>query len=257
VIISDPLQLHQITTNLLVNAVKYALIKTVITLKISRQDDEWHLCVINKGVIIPLEKQAVLFKQFETNKTNRFTEGTGIGLSIVKRKIEALNGSIGMESKDDGDIIFMAKFKLREGNKEDIAKETEMALDLSDVHILVVDDDEMGRTLIANFFSLSGCSVTTAGNGHEAVVKLEQARQLPDAIIMDHHMPEMDGLQALTYLKKDPLLQHIPVIICTGDPLYIDTLKAAGAIDVLIKPVINVRPILTIISQHLPRVYEI
>jgi CheY-like chemotaxis protein len=255
VIISDTLQLYHITTNLLVNAIQHAHANSTVVLKVSRQADEWSLGVINNGIIIPPEKQTIIFRQFETSTPNRLTEDSHIGLSIVKRKIKALHGSIALESRDEAAIIFMAKFALKEGQKENIPEET-IAQDYSDVNVLVVDDDEMGRTLIANFFTLSGCRVKTAGNGREAIAVLEQTKQLPDAIIMDHHMPEMSGLEALKYLKKDPLLKQIPVIICTGDPLHIDAFKTVGAVDVLIKPVMNIRPILAILSQHLSRVYE-
>src|SRR5690606_7502244 len=78
-------------------------------------------------------------------------------------------------------------------------------------------------------------------------------KPLPDLILMDHQMPEMDGSATLRQLKKAPRLAGIPVIICTGSFEFQDSLLSAGASAVVIKP-IDQQSLFKVISQHLPHI---
>lgn len=253
----DYFKLSQIITNLLNNAIKYGHKNSVVHVKVKRVNHYvWSIAVINKGPGIPFEKLESIFDQFVAKKPNRYTEGTGLGLYIVKNMVDALGGDVRAESQPGADTRFTVTLKLKAGRIADIPEETEEVIDLSNIRILVADDNEMNNMLFSRYLSLNGCVVTSASNGLEVLDKLEKEKQLPDIILMDHHMPEMDGATALVHLKKHPQLKHIPVIICTGSFEAQEQLMAAGAAAIVIKPV-DQKTLFSVISRHLPHLNEL
>jgi signal transduction histidine kinase/CheY-like chemotaxis protein len=256
IICFDSFKLSQIVANLLSNAVKYADRNSTVLLRLNKYNIyTWCIQVSNKGAGIAKEKLSLIFEQFVTNKQNRYTEGTGLGLYIVKNMVHTLGGDIQAESLPGGDTTFTVKLKLQRGKREDIREETEEDMDLSNLRVLVADDNEMNNVLFSQYLSMCGCTVTTATNGLEVINKLEKEKNLPDVILLDHQMPEMDGAATLAYIKQDPQLHHIPVIICTGSFEFQETLLAAGASAVMVKP-IDQKSLFKIVSQHLPHINE-
>ncbi len=252
VIVCDSFKLSQVVANLLSNAVKYADRNSTVLLKLNKADTaHWHLQVVNKGFGIAQDKLDAIFDMFVTNKQNRYTEGTGLGLYIVKNMVQALEGDIYAESRPGNDTVFTVQLPLKAGQLTDVQEATEEEIDLSNVNIMVADDNEMNNMLFSQYLSMCGCTVTSAVNGLEVIQKLEKEKQLPDVILMDHQMPEMDGAATLNHLKKDARLQHIPVIICTGSFEFQETLLSAGASAIVIKP-IDQKSLFKVISQHLP-----
>lgn len=256
VICFDSFKLSQIVANLLSNAVKYADRNSTVLLRLNKYNIyTWCIQVSNKGAGIAKEKLSLIFEQFVTNKQNRYTEGTGLGLYIVKNMVHTLGGDIQAESLPGGDTTFTVKLKLQRGKREDIHEEIEEDMDLSNLRVLVADDNEMNNVLFSQYLSMCGCTVTTATNGLEVINKLEKEKNLPDVILLDHQMPEMDGAATLAYIKQDPQLHHIPVIICTGSFEFQESLLAAGASAVMVKP-IDQKSLFKIVSQHLPHINE-
>ncbi|GAA0546285.1 hybrid sensor histidine kinase/response regulator [Chitinophaga japonensis] len=258
VVVCDSFKLGQVAANLLSNAVKYADRNSTISLSINKCDEHtWNIQVTNKGLGIAKEKLTVIFDQFVTNKQNRYTEGTGLGLYIVKNMVRALGGDISAESQPGNDTTFTVKMKLQAGKIEDVQEEENKEdIDLSNVRILLADDNEMNNMLFSKYLSMCGCEITTASNGREALDKLGKGKHLPDVILLDHQMPEMDGAATLAHLKKTLHLRHIPVIICTGSFESQEKLVAAGASAIIVKPV-DQKSLLKVISQHLPRISAI
>jgi CheY-like chemotaxis protein/two-component sensor histidine kinase len=259
IIVCDSFKLGQVVANLLSNAVKYADRDSIVLLNLSKVNDHsWSMQVTNKGFGIAEDKLTAIFEQFVTNKHNRYTEGTGLGLYIVKNMVHAMEGAINADSQPGAgaDTTFTVRLKLQAGKIEDIQEEAEEDIDLSNVHILVADDNEMNNMLFSKYLGMCGCTITSATNGLEVLNKLQQEKQLPDMILMDHQMPEMDGATTLIHLKQDPKLQHIPVIICTGSFEFQDKLIAAGACAIVVKP-IDQKSLFKVISQHLPHINEI
>jgi signal transduction histidine kinase/ActR/RegA family two-component response regulator len=257
VIVCDSFKLSQIVANLLSNAVKYSDRSSTVLLKLSKRDaSTWSMEVINKGFGIPKDKLIAIFDQFVTNKQYRNTEGTGLGLYIVKNMVDSLGGEINVESQHGSNTIFTVKMKLQIGKMEDVQEETEEDADLSNVRILVADDNEMNNVLFSRYLGMCGCMVSTASNGLEVIHKLKHDKHLPDVILLDHHMPEMDGAATLAYLKQTPHLRHIPVIVCTGSIEFQDMLLKGGASAIVVKP-IDQKTLFKIISQHLPLINEI
>ena len=256
VLVTDTLKLTMIVTNLLGNAIKYADKNSTVTLHISRQGSQFAMTFSNHCPDISLERQAVLFEMYTTGKRGKHMEGTGLGLYITRNKTEDLGGKIKLHSQG-GCTTFTVTLPLKEGKIEDIEEEvTEAGIDLSSIHILLADDNEMNNMLFSKYLTLYGCTVTCTTSGREVLDHLEKAKRLPELIILDHQMPELDGEQTLLLLKKNPAFQHIPVLICTGGTESERSLMAAGAAAIILKP-IDPRSLFREISQHLPHIDEV
>ncbi|WP_217606379.1 hybrid sensor histidine kinase/response regulator [Chitinophaga sp. GbtcB8] len=257
VIICDSFKLSQAIANLLSNAVKYADRNSTIFLKLNKTSAQtWSIQVVNKGLGIEADKLSAIFELFVTNRPNRYTESTGLGLFITRNMVHALKGEIHAESQLQGNTTFTIQLPLQPGKAADVRETQEEDIDLSHVHIMVADDNEMNNILFSKYLSMCGCTITSVNNGVEVLQKLEQGHHLPDIILLDHKMPEMDGETTLHHLKKDPRLQNIPVIVCTGSFEFHELLMQAGACDIVIKP-IDQPSLFKVISQHLPHFNEI
>lgn len=257
VIICDSFKLSQAIANLLSNAVKYADRNSTVFLKLSKTSAQtWSIQVVNKGLGIEADKLSAIFELFVTNKPNRYTESTGLGLFIARNMVHALQGEIHVESQLQGNTTFTIQLPLQPGKVADVHENQEEDIDLSHVHIMVADDNEMNNILFSKYLSMCGCTITSVNNGVEVLQKLKQERRLPDVILLDHKMPEMDGEVTLHHLKNDPCLRDIPVIVCTGSFEFREVLMQAGACDIVIKP-IDQPSLFKVISQHLPQFNEI
>ncbi len=118
--------------------------------------------------------------------------------------------------------------------------------------VLLAEDDESNRLPLSEYLTAKGYEVATATDGQEA---LERCRELqPDAIIMDIRMAGMDGLEAITRLRADPDLRHIPVIALTALVMPGDRERclAAGADEYLSKPV-SLRELGQLVARHVRR----
>lgn len=251
VLYDDILNLHQITTNLLANALKYADRNSVVELKISGMGSKWSLQVINQGPVITPEKQELIFNPFVTDKS-KYIEGTGLGLYIVNGKVKSMGGDISLSS-DAAGTIFTVLLPLTEGNIELIKEEKEeeeMWDDLGHINVVLAEDNELSAQLLSRMLTQIGCNTTWVKNGLELIQQV--GKHIPDIIIMDYHMEVMDGEQTLYHLKQQPAYKNIPVIISTGDA-YAETRDVflkAGA-DAFIEKPINYSSLIKVLKMHL------
>ncbi|GEP94585.1 hypothetical protein CCY01nite_08450 [Chitinophaga cymbidii] len=247
----DILKIHQVTTNLLANAIKYADRNTTVHLHIQGAGTRWSLQFSNKGPVIPPEKQEQIFNPFVTDKS-KYIEGTGLGLYIVKGKVTAMGGTVMVDSGEDK-TVFTVVLPMQEGSTGDILPEPEedVTLDgLGNIHVLLAEDNELNAQLLCRLLSHIGCNTIWVKNGQDLIVQVE--KHIPDIIIMDYHMEVMDGEETLLYLKRTPELKDIPVIISTGDA-YAETRDAfikAGA-DAFIEKPINYSSLIKVLKAHL------
>ena len=251
VLYDDVLNLHQIITNLLANALKYADRNSVVELKITGMSNKWSLQVINQGPVITPEKQELIFNPFVTDKS-KYIEGTGLGLYIVSGKVKSMGGNISLSSDATG-TIFTVSLPLTEGNIELIKEEKEeeeMWDDLGHINVMLAEDNELSAQLLSRMLTQIGCNTTWVKNGVELLRQV--GKHIPDIIIMDYHMEVMDGEQTLYHLKQVPAYKNIPVIISTGDA-YAETRDAflkAGA-DAFIEKPINYSSLIKVLKMHL------
>ena len=260
VIISDPLTINQILTNLLTNAFKYGAKQTIVSVGVIRNEFQWQLTVSNFGPGIPPEKIGSIFELFYTGKTGHI-QGSGLGLYIVRTKVQAMGGQITVDSKQDGLTTFTVTFPLREGKLRDLPDPTGSdpeAGDFQRAHILVAEDNKLTVFLLSQFLRDMGCSYTVVGDGLQLLDFIKKCPdKSPDIILLDCHMPHMNGEETIRQLKQNPFLAHIPIIITTGDIFTnnIEKMLEAGASTYLKKPIdhLALRKAISLYLKKLPQ----
>jgi CheY-like chemotaxis protein/two-component sensor histidine kinase len=259
VIFGDPLNTHQILTNLMANAFKYGSKGGIVRVSVKKQAAAWQLIVSNTGPGIPREKIDSIFEPFFTGRVGQI-EGSGLGLFIVKSKLNSMKGTIHVESVPGTITTFTVTLPLREGNSRDLpsthgadAEAEAENTTLWNIRVLIAEDDKLTTYLYSMFLKDMGCSFIIVKNGLE-LIQLAQEKcpdWCPDIIILDGHMPILNGEETIKRLKRLPDLNHIPIIVTTGD-IYSDTVRSmldAGAVDFLKKPIDHVALQRTIMTQ--------
>ncbi len=202
-VISDPLRLQQIITNLTSNAVKFTE-HGLVKVTIKRQDTEqgMHLLVsvIDSGIGLSLQQQELLFESFsqvDESATRRFG-GTGLGLAICKQLCELMGGRIWLESEINQGSSFHFTIAVSEGvSTNNNRQATSKAL--ADLRLLVVDDVELSRRVIIDTLGSLNIPPDIAEDGIQALKLVNKAlkEQRPyDLVVMDWRMPNMDGIEA-------------------------------------------------------------
>lgn len=255
-IVVDATRLRQILINLIGNAVKFTE-EGSVTLKIKSektQNDKIKLEFVIKdtGIGIPeLHKEKIFqsFWQGETNSTRRFG-GTGLGLRITKSLLELMGGKIEFFSKEGEGTEFRFSFEcltLENANlsdDENFQKEIWENINQSTLlkvtpKILIAEDNLMNRDLLKRMVLkyIPNATLLEAKNGVEAVQMAKE--YLPQMIFMDVQMPEMDGLEATTLIRKEIMNPQIPIVALTAGALYEERKKCfdVGMDHFLTKPI--------------------
>jgi signal transduction histidine kinase/CheY-like chemotaxis protein len=223
----DRLRLRQVLVNLLSNAMKFTdrgFVKTRVSWESQVEDRSGTLLidVEDTGIGIPADKLEEVFKPFVQADSLRTAEkeGTGIGLTIVKRLTELMGGSLAVESKVDQGTVFHLRFAnvsasglLPVGDHADPGGIVDFN-DFAPSSLLVVDDNQTNRALMAGIFEKTHHRVCYANNGREALACLEKER--PDVVLLDIRMPVMDGRTTLAEIRKRASLVSLPVIAVTA-----------------------------------------
>ncbi len=236
----DEVRLRQILLNLMGNAVKFTESGTIKlsaaaeTHETSDETVDFTFIVQDTGVGIAEEQQKQIFDAFEQQpgQDHAYYGGTGLGLTITKRLIEMMKGSISLESAVGQGSTFTVTLKnVRKADPPD-ANAKQPARDLESVwfdnaSILIVDDLKVNRLLIKRFMKKCGLEFIEAKNGQEAVDLTRQRH--PNLILMDIKMPGMDGVEAAQIIRDDAELMEIPIVAATatamkGDEPHINAL---------------------------------
>jgi signal transduction histidine kinase/ActR/RegA family two-component response regulator len=237
IILSDKAKLTKVVGNLLVNAIKFTVPKSRVTLRAYTKDNFLYIAVKDQGKGIKDEKLKTLFDPFETEKNN-LIEGTGLGLFITRHFTELLGGQISVQSSQKEGSTFTIHIPLKTGQEEAAAAQHKpAAADFAGKRVLICEDNQMSQVYLAKFLERTGCTTFLADNGAAGVV-IAQKEPL-DLVILDSHMPEMSGKATIEYIRHHPRLQHLPIIVISGDS-YMgedEELLMAGANEYLLKPV--------------------
>jgi PAS domain S-box-containing protein len=241
---ADRQRLKQVLLNLLSNAVKYTAVKGSVTVSFSESGkDLTRISVRDTGAGISVEKLARLFTPFDRlGAEQSAVEGTGLGLALCQRLVQAMNGSIGVNSTlGNGSTFWLdlpqAKSPLQTlaASRSDAACEQQLAEESR--RLLYIEDNFSNVTLVDQMLAeRPALELMTAMQGR---VGLELARQhTPDLILLDLHLPDMPGWQVLAQLKADHLTREIPVVVISADATspQIKRLLSAGARAYLTKP---------------------
>lgn len=255
----DIVRIKQVMINFCTNAIKYTDKGSVdIFLEAKRIDDSHcSLCfsVKDTGIGIRKEDFCKLFKQYGQVDTsiNHHKEGTGLGLMISRQLIEQMDGKVSVESEYGKGSTFSFHIPLivkdwsPAGKLEDYQyEETDEDADETylftapDARILIVDDTALNLMVATALLSPIGMDMETAKSGVEAIEKLKDTAY--DLILMDHFMPDMDGVetvQRIRALEENPN-QNIPIIALTADAMsgVKEELLSKGMNDFLAKPIL-------------------
>jgi PAS domain S-box-containing protein len=242
VIAIDPDRIRQILLNLVSNAVKFT-VRGGVTLRTSYDHGAQVLGidVIDTGVGVADDKLALLFQRFSQidGSLTRAHSGTGLGLAICKGLVEAMGGQIGVESGPGVGSRFWFRVPAPLASGAVGAAEGQVAGQppLDGVRVLVVDDHPTNRELARLFLAGAGADIVEACDGQEAV---ELARDWPfDVILMDLHMPRLDGADALRRIRGAPGPNDTtPIVAFTADTgaELTNRLLAEGFDEVVAKP---------------------
>ncbi|WP_436052195.1 PAS domain S-box protein [Phenylobacterium sp. LjRoot225] len=242
VLVGDKYRLRQVLLNFLSNAVKFAG-RGAITVHLAtepRPDDRLWLKVkvVDQGIGIEPEKIPNLFRRFSQadGSITRNFGGSGLGLAISRELVELMGGEVGVESAPGRGATFWFQLELPRGRmaprREKAAQGRASFLGR---RVLVVDDVALNRELFQEMLQRHGCEVHLACDGQEAVEAVTGGRY--DLVLMDVHMPVMDGLAATQAIRAAGFMS-LPVLALTasGTPEQVDACLAAGMNSHLLKP---------------------
>jgi len=215
----DSVRLRQVMVNLLGNAVKFTehgevrLAARVIQRKADRFEMQFE--VSDTGPGIPVEQQSTIFeafRQIESGASRRFG-GTGLGLAITCQLVELMDGQLKLESAPGDGTVFRLDLPLAVGDDEAIPAQTAEAL--VGVRVLIVDDHSINREILHNQVISWGMRNDNVDSGTRAIAQIRRAQAENDPyqiVLLDWHMPDMDGLELATTLTADPSI-HTPQLV--------------------------------------------
>ena len=252
-VVGDPGRIRQITLNLAGNAVKFTgsghvrIRVSVVGPAAGSQVAIFKFEVIDSGPGVPEAKRGLLFNSFtqaDTSTTRKFG-GTGLGLAISRQLVELMDGRIGVDSVEGRGSTFWFELALpmqhaAEQRVSPAASPDPMPGGLLKLHyrVLLAEDNVVNQRVAASILRKYGCRMDVAANGREAVDMWEK---LPyDLIFMDCQMPEMDGYEATSEIRRrEGGRAHTPIVAMTANVMQGDREEclAAGMDDYIAKPV--------------------
>lgn len=263
-LIGSPLHIRQIFMNLLSNAIKYNKPGGSISIhaKIIRQVHQnviYKFIISDTGIGISLEFQKHIFEPFAQEDTGARTiyKGTGLGMAIVHRLVQEMGGTIQLKSEKNVGSTFtlILPFTIDEHQPSASAETaTDTPADLTDLHILVVEDNELNLEIAVFSLEAAGLNVSTAINGLEAVRLFEKSKPYEyDIILMDIMMPVMNGLDAAKAIRglSRPDAPTVPIIALSANAFAEDIQKSknAGINEHLAKP-LEMDKVLKVIASY-------
>lgn len=257
-LMADRQRFKQVLLNLLTNGVKYTPIGGSVSVSCRANGNEkLRVCVSDTGCGIPQEKLSRLFTPFDRLGAELSdVEGTGLGLALSRRLMEAMGGSIGLESLVGKGSTFWLELPRTKSPLEQAASQTRHS-EVKRRHagvrrkVLYIEDNLSNLTLIEQMLEdRPEIELLSAMQGE---IGLELARQhSPHVILLDLHLPDLAGWDVLTKLKSDETTRHIPVVVISADatPRQINRLMRRGADNYLTKP-LDVVEFFHVIDQRL------
>ena len=244
ILLGDSVRLNQIILNLMSNAIKFTHKgKITLSVKILNQHKEnvtVEFAVTDTGIGIAENKIHSIFNHFEQAEfsTSNSYGGTGLGLAIVKQLIEFQGGSISVSSMigEGSTFSFIMPFEKSNLKVEADIKIPTPDLKIKNLRILVAEDVALNQLLIKLILGDFGFEHDVVNNGKIAIEKLQTNTY--DLILMDLHMPEMNGFDATEYIRKT-IKSNIPIIALTADVTTMDVAKCKefGMDDYISKPI--------------------
>ncbi len=258
---SDKEKLSQVLINLIGNAIKFTPEGFVEFTIIEELNDQIKFIVSDTGIGISDSDKEIIFEEFRQadGSSSRKYGGTGLGLSISKKIIELLGGNIWLESKLNVGTKFFVQIPSRSHSSEVPSSIITKNIFNSDAEnndlILVIDDDSDSLFTLTEILNSYGFRTTVARSGMESLKILENV--LPDLILLDIMMPEMDGFQTIKKIKSIEKLKSVKIFAVTAKAMENarDVITNAGFDDCVFKPV-NPLELIQKILKHLNKTLD-
>ncbi len=237
---TDGLKLKQILLNLLSNAAKFTDAGEILV-DLDREGNSVVLRVEDTGAGIPEDQVAHIFEKFRQvdGSSTRKVGGTGLGLAIVEQLCKVLGGTVEVRSTRGRGSVFTVRLPTTPTSPgvPMVSRPNptgESGDKPSGTTVLVVDDDLVVQQLLKGELEREGMRVLLASDGVEAMTMARHYR--PTAMVLDIHLPKLDGWAVLADAKADPALAHIPIVIVSVEEQRARGISL-GAVDYLVKPV--------------------
>ena len=273
--VGDPVRLRQILFNLIGNAIKFTEkgeIKLEVRLKKeSGNNAELEFFITDTGIGIPSDKMHNLFKSFSQadSSTSRKFGGTGLGLAISKSLVEMMKGTISVDSIADKGSVFKFNIWLEISSEVVHESSTEIQPILKQKRVLIVDDNLNNRKILKGFLDHLEIENDEAYDGKQAYEKIlanSGTKKHYDIVLLDYHMPVMDGIEMAKLMFAENKIVPFPdIIMLSSDDVNLERskLKDFGIKRYLIKPIfkddlirlLNEVVGLVDVSQPLKKVY--
>ena len=225
-LVGDAGRIRQVVTNLMSNAVKFTEKGHVfvdISGDVSGGSDgpcaNLEIRIEDTGVGISEEKQATIFDKFTQvdNTATRAHEGTGLGLSISRSLIELMGGKICLESTlGKGSVFFFTiELPVHEGAQQP----NTAPIDVTGSRILIIDDNAVNRTILEEQMQAWRFAGKSVASGEEGIALLRAAPSFDsafDAVIIDYHMPGMNGVEVAQIIRADSVIGNTPIVMLTS-----------------------------------------
>ena len=256
VVRADRQRLVQVLLNLLSNAIKYNRPGGSVRLDVRRAGDgRWAVRVHDTGPGIPADRAGELFTPFaRLGAEQTEVEGTGLGLALSQRLCEAMGGALALEASGAGGSTFRVELAGADGapgRREDTGTYAVPTPGGAPATLLYVEDNAANRSLVESILlARPGWQVLVAARGGAGVALARAER--PDLVLLDLHLPDIDGVEVLRQLRADARTAAIPVVVVSADATAasLERLRAAGADAYLTKP-IDVDEFLGVVDRFL------
>lgn len=224
-LVGDSGRLRQIVVNLIGNAIKFTnqgeILLRVQLDSLSSDDAVLQFAVTDTGIGIPREKQKLIFEAFEQvdASTTRKYGGTGLGLAISSQLVHLMDGTISVDSTvgQGSTFLFTARFQLQK--ELPYSPSPLPLLDLKDRRVMVVDDNATNRRLMEVMLWQWQMKPTVVESGLKAIEELKKGvedRYPFSLVLMDYHMPEMDGFSVAEQIRSEEEISEVEIIMLTS-----------------------------------------
>jgi signal transduction histidine kinase/ABC-type nitrate/sulfonate/bicarbonate transport system substrate-binding protein len=250
-VFTDEKRLRQVLLNLLNNAIKFTL-RGGVLLRVQNKNGTLHFRVEDSGIGIAPAHLEKIFQPFEQiQEASAPHEGTGLGLDISRQLVRMMGAELEVQSTPGQGSCFYFSLALKPAAvnaKESRAIATVRAYHGARRHLLIVDDKPNNRTLLRAWLSHADFRVSEASSGAEALRAV--AQQVPDLILMDLMMPELDGFETTRQIRARPGLANLPIIAVSA--FYQEDAATHDLFQGFIEKPIKQQKLWEMLAAHLP-----
>jgi signal transduction histidine kinase/DNA-binding response OmpR family regulator len=244
-LVGDALRVRQIVMNLVGNAIKFTEKgEVVVAAQVVAETErtvQLQIVVRDTGIGIPEDRQAAIFEAFTQadGSTTRKFGGTGLGLTISRKLVQMMGGTMDLKSTPGVGTEFSVLIEFEKGGAV-VSGEQLSGSDISGTHVLIVDDHQTNRRVLREHLRSWNCYTDEAASGADGLEKLRAASKSPfQVVLLDVQMPVMDGLKTAAAIRRDPTMTDTVVILLSsmGEQLPREELDKLGIAALLVKPV--------------------